>query len=63
MGDDDPRVKQKLVEIRSYAAAPLPNLSLVLMAKFGLTVGDWMTRPDLDARRFSAGARCSRIMA
>jgi L-fucose isomerase-like protein len=72
MGDDDPRVKQKLAEIQGYAAAPgVPNPSLVLMAKFGLIVGDWMTKLDLDASAIQCwsslqqnyGVNCCTIMS
>ncbi len=70
--DDDPRVKQKLAEIQSYAPAPgVPNPSLVLMAKFGLIVGDWMTKLDLDASAIQCwsslqqnyGVNCCTIMS
>ncbi len=72
MDDDDPRVKQKLAEIQGYAAAPgVPNPSLVLMAKFGLIVGDWMTKLDLDASAIQCwsslqqnyGVNCCTIMS
>jgi L-fucose isomerase-like protein len=72
MGDDDPRVKQKLAEIQKYAAAPgVPNPSLVLMAKFGIIVGEWMTNLDLDASAIQCwsslqqnyGVNCCTIMS
>jgi L-fucose isomerase-like protein len=70
--DDDPRVGQKLSEIQGYAAAPgVPNPSLVLMAKFGIIVGDWMTALDLDASAIQCwsslqqnyGVNCCTIMS
>lgn len=72
IGDDDARVKQKLAEILGYAAAPgVPNPSLVLMAKFGIIVGDWMTKLDLDASAIQCwsslqqnyGVNCCTIMS
>jgi L-fucose isomerase-like protein len=50
LDDRDIRVKQKLSEIGAYAAAPgVPQASIVLMAKFGAVVSEWMARLDLDA--------------
>ncbi len=50
LDDRDIRVKQKLSEISGYAPAPgVPNASLVLMAKFGAVVSEWMARLELDA--------------
>jgi len=72
IGDADPRVKQKLAEIQGYAAAPgVPNPSLVLMAKFGIIVGDWMATLDLDASAIQCwsslqqnyGVNCCTIMS
>lgn len=72
LGDDDPRVRQKLSEIHGYAAAPgVPNPSLVLMAKFGVIVFDWMTALDLDASAIQCwsslqqnyGVNCCTIMS
>jgi len=72
LGDDDPRVAQKLSDIRGYAAAPgVPNPSLVLMAKFGVIVGEWMTMLDLDASAIQCwsslqqnyGVNCCTIMS
>ena len=72
LGDDDPRVTQKLSEIQGYAAAPgVPNPSLVLMAKFGVVVSDWMTALDLDASAIQCwsslqqnyGVNCCTIMS
>jgi len=72
LGDDDARVTQKLRDIQGYAAAPgVPNPSLVLMAKFGVIVGDWMTTLDLDASAIQCwsslqqnyGVNCCTIMS
>jgi L-fucose isomerase-like protein len=72
IADSDPRVKQKLAEIQGYAAAPgVPSPSLVLMAKFGIIVGDWMARLDLDASAIQCwsslqqnyGVNCCTIMS
>ncbi|MCC7009662.1 MAG: L-fucose/L-arabinose isomerase family protein [Acidobacteria bacterium] len=72
IADDDPRVRQKLAEIQGYAAAPgVPNPSLVLMAKFGIVVLDWMTALDLDASAIQCwsslqknyGVNCCTIMS
>jgi L-fucose isomerase-like protein len=50
LDDRDLRVKQKLAEIGAYAAAPgVPDSALVLMAKLGAVVSEWMGRLDLDA--------------
>ena len=72
LSDDDPRVRTKLAEIGGYAAAPgVPNPSLLLMAKFGVIVGEWMTRLDLDASAIQCwsslqqnyGVNCCTIMS
>ena len=72
LSDDDLRVKQKLAEITGYAAAPgVPNASLVLMAKFGVIVFEWMTQLDLDASAIQCwsslqqnyGVNCCTIMS
>jgi L-fucose isomerase-like protein len=72
MSDSDPRVREKLSEIQGYAAAPgVPNPSLVLMAKFGIIVLDWMTSLDLDASAIQCwsslqqnyGVNCCTIMS
>ena len=50
LADGDPRVADKLAEIRGYAkadAAPPP--SLVKMAKLGIVIGDWMDEFEIDA--------------
>jgi L-fucose isomerase-like protein len=50
LADDDPRVKERLAAIGGYAAAPgVPNLALVLMAKLGVVVLEWMAALDLQA--------------
>ena len=63
--DDDRRgASRSSPRSRGYAAAPgVPNASLMLMAKFGVIVLEWMTQLDLDATPSSAGARCSRTTA
>jgi L-fucose isomerase-like protein len=72
LSDDDGRVKQKLGDIGAYAAAPgVPPASLLLMAKFGVIVGDWMTQLDLDATAIQCwsslqknyGVNCCTIMS
>jgi L-fucose isomerase-like protein len=50
LDDRDLRVRQKLSEISAYAAAPgVPDASILLMAKFGAVVTEWMSRLNLDA--------------
>ncbi|MCG3208835.1 MAG: hypothetical protein FOGNACKC_02448 [Anaerolineae bacterium] len=50
LADDDSRVKAKLDEVRAYANADgVPPRSLVLIAKLGLVLGDWMGENDIDA--------------
>jgi L-fucose isomerase-like protein len=72
ISDDDPRVRQKLSEIQGYAAAPgVPHPSMLLMAKFGIIVADWMTTLDLDASAIQCwsslqqnyGVNCCTIMS
>jgi L-fucose isomerase-like protein len=72
LGDDDGRVRGKLAEIQGYAPAPgAPPPSLVLMAKFGVIVSEWMTRLDLDASAIQCwsslqqnyGVNCCTIMS
>ncbi len=72
LGDDDPRVRQKVEEVRGYAAAPhAPPASLVLMAKFGVIVMEWMSQLDLDASAIQCwsslqknyGINCCTIMS
>jgi L-fucose isomerase-like protein len=48
--DADPRVKQRIDQIRAYAdASSAPNESLLKMAKFALVVDDWMNSLGLIA--------------
>jgi L-fucose isomerase-like protein len=50
IGDGDPRVKQKLAEIRGYAdASDAPAEALLRMAKLAIVLEEWMTRNDLNA--------------
>ncbi len=72
LDDRDIRVRQKLSEIGGYASGPLvPQPSLVLMAKFGVVVSEWMARLDLDASAVQCwsslqqnyGVNCCTIMS
>jgi L-fucose isomerase-like protein len=72
LGDDDSRVRGKLADIGGYAPAPgAPPQSLVLMAKFGVIVSEWMERLDLDATAIQCwsslqqnyGVNCCTIMS
>ncbi len=72
LDDRDIRVKQKLSEIGGYAAAPgVPSDALLLMAKFGVVVSDWMLRLDLEASAIQCwsslqqnyGVNCCTIMS
>ena len=72
LSDDDQRVRAKLADIGGYAPAPgAPPQSLVLMAKFGVIVSEWMTRLDLDATAIQCwsslqqnyGVNCCTIMS
>jgi L-fucose isomerase-like protein len=50
LDDRDIRVRHKLSEIGGYAdGAAVPQASMVLMAKFGVIVSEWMAHLDLDA--------------
>lgn len=50
IADDDPAVKQRLDQIRSYAdSKAVPSESLVKMAKFARVIDDWMKSLDLTA--------------
>jgi L-fucose isomerase-like protein len=50
LSDADPRVRSKLDEICGYAkAGKVPKRSLLLMAKLGIVISDWMEQNDLDA--------------
>ena len=64
--------KEKLADITGYAAAPgVPNPALMLMAKFGVIVSEWMTQLDLDATAIQCwsslqknyGVNCCTIMS
>ena len=47
---DHPRVRAKLDEIHAYAnAGKTPAAALVLMAKLGIVLGDWMHEQSIDA--------------
>jgi L-fucose isomerase-like protein len=72
LSDDDARVRGKLGEIGAYASAPgAPQPSLLLMAKFGVIVTEWMDRLDLDATAIQCwsslqqnyGVNCCTIMS
>ena len=72
LDDGEPRVATKLAEIRAYAAAPgAPPPSLVLMAKLGVVVSEWMERLDLEATAIQCwsslqqhyGVNCCTIMS
>ena len=72
LGDDDARVRAKLADIGGYApASGAPPQSLVLMAKFGVIVSEWMDRLDLDATAIQCwsslqqnyGVNCCTIMS
>lgn len=48
--DNDTRVRAKLDEIHAYAPSKgAPDDRLVLMAKLGIVLGDWMGANDIDA--------------
>lgn len=50
LGDDHARVRAKLDEIHAYAnAGKTPPASLILMAKLGIVLSDWMAENNLDA--------------
>ncbi|MCK6627365.1 MAG: L-fucose/L-arabinose isomerase family protein [Anaerolineae bacterium] len=50
LADDDTRVRAKLEEISAYAnTGSAPAKSLVLMAKLGIVLGDWMNEYNIDA--------------
>ncbi len=50
LGDEAPRVKEKLGEIRGYAKSDgVPPPSLVRMAKLGIVISDWMAANGLVA--------------
>jgi L-fucose isomerase-like protein len=48
--DDDPRVREKLADIRGYAPAEhVPGSPLTRMAKLAVVLLEWMAENDLDA--------------
>ncbi|GAB4434067.1 MAG: L-fucose/L-arabinose isomerase family protein [Chloroflexi bacterium OHK40] len=48
--DDHPRVSDKLREIQAYARhGSVPTRKMVLMAKLGLALGDWMAANEIKA--------------
>jgi L-fucose isomerase-like protein len=50
LAHDHPRVLDKLEEIRAYArSGGVPARSLVLMAKLGIALGDWMAANEIKA--------------
>ena len=50
LADDNARVKKKLAEIDAYAKHDgVPPPSLVLMAKLGIVISDWMAANDIQA--------------
>ncbi|GAB4120275.1 MAG: L-fucose/L-arabinose isomerase family protein [Roseiflexaceae bacterium] len=50
LSDDHPRVNEKLAAIRSYARhAGVPIEKLVLMARLGLALDDWMAAQEIQA--------------
>ena len=50
LADDDPKVKDKLSEIKTYASHDaVPPLNLARMAKLGIVISDWMEANDLQA--------------
>ncbi len=72
LDEADPRVKQKLADIGAYAAAPgVPPAPLLLMAKLGVVVSEWMAALDLDATAIQCwsslqqnyGVNCCTIMS
>ena len=73
LSDDDPRVKGRLADISGYApiTAAVKNPALVLMAKFGVIVFDWMDALDLDASAIQCwsslqknyGVNCCTVMS
>lgn len=48
--DNDPRVKSKLEEVKTYVPTEgVPELALVKMAKLGIVLDDWMAENELNA--------------
>ena len=73
LSDDDPRVKARLADISGYAptTVAVKNPALLLMAKFGVIVFDWMEALDLDASAIQCwsslqknyGVNCCTVMS
>ena len=72
LDERDARVAAKLEEIGAYAGGPhVPPASLVLMAKLGVVVSEWMSELDLDATAMQCwnslqqnyGVNCCTIMS
>jgi L-fucose isomerase-like protein len=50
LADSDPRVTNKIDEIKAYApSVGVPQKSLLKMAKLGIVIGDWMAENELVA--------------
>ena len=50
LADDDGRVRAKLDEVNAYASADsVPPRSMILIAKLGIVLSDWMGENDIDA--------------
>jgi L-fucose isomerase-like protein len=50
LGDDNPRVKAKVGQIRAYAKSDaVPDEKLLLLAKLAVVLSDWMAANELDA--------------
>lgn len=50
LANNDSRVKDKLTEIHAYAKhAGVPSPSMVLMAKLGVVISDWMAENEIEA--------------
>jgi len=50
LANNDSRVKDKLAEIHAYAKHDsVPSTSMVLMAKLGIVISDWMAENDIKA--------------
>ncbi|MCX8036885.1 MAG: L-fucose/L-arabinose isomerase family protein [Candidatus Sumerlaeia bacterium] len=48
--DTDPKVKTRIKAIRAYASTTdVPDAALLLMAKLGVAISDWMAANDLNA--------------
>ncbi len=50
LGDDDPRVKERVAGIQAYLdTAGVPSAALLRMARFGVALDDWMQALDIQA--------------